>query len=66
MFMRITVHLRRTEFLHANDAQVTLTEEHTYADDMVGELQASDNAHKLTDRAIDALYAEEAKKKDAG
>lgn len=63
MFIRHTIHIRRNEFLAKDDPNVTLTEEHLYSDDMVGELGASDNAHKLTDRAIDALFAEEEKRK---
>lgn len=64
MFLRIKLSLRRDEIREAGAPQADVTLEKVYADDMVGELQAADDAHKLVDQAIDRLYQAEKEHKD--
>ena len=59
MFMRIQVSVRRTEHLKKDSALGIAYVEKNYEDDLVGEMQASEDGAKAVNAAIDKLHKEE-------
>ncbi len=63
MFLRIHIHLRKESYLKKNDSTAEVSWEREYEDDLVGEMQASEDGAKAVNAAIDRLHKNEEDKR---